>query len=177
MAWVATQNFHEVDRLLSREDPAATFRLKPLGNDARSILRYQASEMNRWLFQSWENVQVVFGTAFFFVMLFGSRENKFVLGGVLIMLLLVVAQRFLITPELIALGRTIDFVPPEAVSPDRQKFWVVHTAYSGVEVLKWVLALMLTGQMVFSRKRSGRSRDSRRELNSIDKPNYGRVNR
>src|SRR4051794_31136471 len=82
MAWVATQNFREVDRLLSRDNPAATLRLKPLGNDARPILRYQASEMNRWLFQSWEKVQLGFGTLFFFVMLFGSRENRFVLGGV-----------------------------------------------------------------------------------------------
>src|SRR3954462_14937114 len=81
MAWVATQNFREVDRLLSREDPAATLRLQPLGAEARTILRYHASEMNRWLFRNWEIVQLVFGTAFFFVMLFGSRENKFVLSG------------------------------------------------------------------------------------------------
>jgi hypothetical protein len=177
LAWVATQNFREVDRLLSRADPVATLRLQPLGPDARAILRYQASEQNRWFFSAWESAQIVFGTAFLLVMLFGSRENKFVLLGIVVMLSLVALQKFLITPELIALGRTIDFIPADAASPERSKFWVIHSAYSGVELFKWILALTLTSSMVFSRKRSGRSRDSRRELDSVNKPNYGRVNR
>ena len=101
MAWVATQNFREVDRLLSRDNPAATLRLKPLGAEARMTMRYQASEMNRWLFANWERAQLVFGTLFFFLMLFGSRENKFVLAGVLLLLLLMLLQRFVITPELV----------------------------------------------------------------------------
>jgi hypothetical protein len=176
MAWVATENFRNVDRLLSHDNPTATLRLKPLGQEARLTLRYQASEINRGLFERWEGAQIVFGILFFFVMLFGSREDEFVLLGVLLMLLLTAAQRFFITPELIALGRTIDFVPLDAVSPDRQKFWVTHTAYSGIEGVKWLLALALTGRMVLSRKRSGRSRDSRRQVNSVDKPDYRRVN-
>src|SRR5829696_8706996 len=89
MAWVATQNFRQVDRLLSREDPNATLRLKPLGADARLILRYQASEQNRWYFRRWETIQILGGGGFFLVMLFGSRENKFVLLGALLMLALV----------------------------------------------------------------------------------------
>lgn len=175
MAWVATQNFREVDRLLSGEDPAATLRLKPLGPQARFTMRYQASEMNRWLFRKWEVAQLIFGTAFLFLVLFGSRESKFVLAGVVLTLLLVLVQHLLITPELIGLGRLIDFVPPEARSPDRQKFWVMHTAYSGVEGAKWLLGLALTGKLVFAMDR-GRSRHSRRELDSIDKSDYRRVN-
>src|ERR1041384_7057741 len=108
LAWVATENFREVDRLLSGDNPTATLRLKTLGPDARTIMRYQASEMHRWLFNAWERVQIGYGTLFFLPMLFGSRENRFVLGGVLLLVLLVLAQRFLITPELIAVGRLID---------------------------------------------------------------------
>jgi len=177
MAWVATQNFREVDRLLSRADPVATLRLKPLGADARMTLRYQASEQNRRLFSTWETVQILLGASFLLLMLFGSRENKFTLFGGLLLVLLVLVQKFGLTPELIALGRMIDFVPPEIKSPDRSKFWVIHSAYSGVELLKWVLILGLAGRMVFSRQRSGRSRDSRREVDRVDKPNYRGVNR
>ena len=65
MAYVATQNFRGVDRLLSGGNPAAASRLKPLGPQARMILRYQASEMNRWLFGAWETTQLVCGTVFF----------------------------------------------------------------------------------------------------------------
>jgi hypothetical protein len=177
MAWVATQNFRQVDRLLSRADPAATLRLKPLGENARLILRYQASEQNRWYFQKWETIQILYGAVFFFVMLFGSRENKFVLLGVLLMVALVMVQKFLLTPEVVALGRLIDFVPANQQSPERTRFWILHTTYTGVELGKWAVAMILTGQMVFSRKRSGRSRDSRNEFNSVDKADYRRVNR
>jgi hypothetical protein len=177
MAYVATQNFRGVDRLLSGDNPAAGLRLKPLGPQARMILRYQASEMNRWLFGAWETTQLVCGAVFFVIMLFGSRENKFVLAGILLGLGLVLLQHLVLTPELIALGRLIDFVPPNAPSPDRRQFWVLHNAYSGIEVGKWLVALVLAGKMVFfSGDRTGHSRHTRRELDGIDKADYRRVN-
>jgi hypothetical protein len=176
MAWVATQNFRQVDRMLSGQIPGATPRVKALGPQARTTMRYQASETNRWLFDHWEICQLLLGTIFFFVVLFGSRENKFVLAGVLLTLLLVVVQHFVLTPELLGLGRVIDFVPPDAPSPDRQQFWVAHNAYSGIEGAKWLLAVALIGKLVFSTERSGRSRHTRRELDNIDKADYRRVN-
>src|SRR5215203_4160783 len=108
MAWVATQNFRSVDRLLSHENPSATLRLNPLGEEARAILRFQAAEQNRWYFRNWETVQLIVGSLFFFTMLFGSREDKFILLGALVLVLLVVLQRFFLTPEVTALGRMID---------------------------------------------------------------------
>jgi hypothetical protein len=176
MAWVATQNFRQVDRLLERNDPAAATRLQPLGSDARTVLRYAASEQNRWFFRNWEIVQLVSGALFFFAMLFGSAEKKLFLGGLLLLLALVAVQRFMLTPEIIALGRMIDFVPPYQSSPERSRFWVLHTAYSGVEVCKWVLTLVLTGYLAWSGQRAGRSRDARRELDGVDKSDYRRVN-
>ena len=177
MAYVATQNFRGVDRLLSRNDPAVTSHLKPLGGQARMVLRYEASEMNRWLFGAWELTQLFCGTVFFVVSLFGSRENKLVLSGILLVLGLVLLQHLVITPELIALGRLIDFVPRDSPSPERQQFWVVHTAYSGIEVVKWLVALVLAGKMIFSwGEQTGRSRHTRRKLDGIDKADYRRVN-
>jgi len=177
VAWVATQNFRSVDRMLSGANPAATLQLKPFGQEARMILRYHASELNRYYFARWETYQLLFGSFFFCVMLFGSREGKFTLVGVLLMLLLVALQRFIVTPEITALGRLIDFVPADQPSPERNRFWVVHMAYTGVEVGKWILALVLTGQLVFSRRRSGRSRDSRSNLDRVNKADYRGVNR
>jgi hypothetical protein len=177
MVWMARQNLRGVDRLLSREDPVATLQLKPLGNDAATILRYTASEQNRWYYHKWEIIQLVFGAAFLAIMLFGSRENKFILLGVLVLFLTVALQNLLITPELTALGRVLDFAPPDQAAPDRNRFWIVQTAHMGVEAAKCAVLLLLTGQMVLSRKRSGRSRDSRRELNGVDKADYRGVYR
>ena len=40
MAWVATQNFRQVDRLLAAGNGAATLQLKALGPQGRMIMRY-----------------------------------------------------------------------------------------------------------------------------------------
>ena len=135
-----------------------------------------AAEENRRLSARWELYQVFFGSFFFCVMLFGSREDKFALLGVLVMILLVALQRFLLTPELHALGRLIDFSPSPS-APDQNRFWITNMAHIGVEVAKDGLALLLAAQMIFSRKRSGRSRDTRRKLDRVDEPYYRSVNR
>jgi hypothetical protein len=176
MAWVATQSFHEVDRLLSHTDPVATFHYQPLGEDARPLMRFQASELNRFLFHNWENVQLALGVALLVFMLFWSHENKLVLAGILLLLLLTVAQRFVLSPEITLLGRVIDFAPATSNQPQRNQFWIAHTAYAAVEVTKWVLALLITARMVFSSRRSGRSRDSRHKLDGVDKRDNRNVN-
>jgi hypothetical protein len=177
MALVAYENLREVDRLLSRENPVATLHLKPLGADAPGILRYEAAEQNRWYFTKWGTAQLVLGGLFFLLMLFGSREDKFLLSGILLLVLLALLQKAVVTPELIALGRETDFLPPTAHSADQNRYQVVQAGYFGVEALKGVLALLLTGRMIFSRSRSGRSRDSRREFDRVDKADYRRVYR
>lgn len=177
MAVVATQSFHEVDRLLSHNDPAATLRYQPLGAQARPLMRFQASEFNRWMFQSWEYAQLALGAAFFFLMLFWSQESKLVLGGILVMLALTAAQRFVLTPEIVGLGRELDFAATGVLNAERSQFWIAHGAYSGVELAKWAMALLLVGSLIFSNRRSGRSRHSRDELDRIDKPYHRSVNR
>jgi hypothetical protein len=172
MAWVATQNFRQVDRLLSRTDPTATLHVVELGANARPMMRFQASEINRWLFRSWEILQLFGGFAFLFVLLFWGQEDKFVLGGILLLLALTMLQRFLLTPEIVALGRMLDFVPANLPSGERTQFWIAHSAYSGVELAKWAVMLVLTGRMVFSSRGSGRSRDSRNQLDRVDKADY-----
>jgi long-subunit acyl-CoA synthetase (AMP-forming) len=61
---------------------------------ARLLLRYQASEMNRLGFASWEVAQLILGLVFFFFLLFGTREKKGVLAAALVPLVLVAVQRW-----------------------------------------------------------------------------------
>jgi hypothetical protein len=174
--WMERQNLRHVDLLLSGGNPNVTVRLKPLGVDARSVLLYQASEQNRYHRHKWENLQLLLGTAFFLTMLFGSREDKFVLLGIVGLLGMVALQRFLITPEIDALGRLLDFAPQDQMGTERNRRWVLEKAALGVEAVKWGVALLLTARMVFSRKRSGRSRDARRQFDRVDKANHRGVN-
>jgi hypothetical protein len=176
VAWVTAQNLASADRVMAESEPAIRLRLKPFGQEAAVILKFQAAEQNRYLYSKWELYQLFLGAGFFCVMLFASREDKFTLLGMLVMLVLVALQRFLLTPELHVLGRLVD-LSPVAQTPEHNRFWITNIAHIGVEVVKDGLALVLAGQMIFSRKRSGRSRDSRRKLDRVDEPYYRGVNR
>src|SRR5215472_16736923 len=129
MAWVATENFGIADQLASQANPTARLELKAMGPNAHALLRYQASEENRRYFRLWETGQIMLGILFFGLMLFGSRESQFLLGGILLLVVLVMFQRFLLTPEITAAGRLLDFAAPGAATGTRDKFWVLHSAY------------------------------------------------
>ena len=93
MAWVATENFHSVDRLMESPNPAASLQFKALGPaQTRMLLRYHASEQNRYYFESWDTFQIIYGLAFFFFLLFGTKEGKISLGLALGMVLITLAQ-------------------------------------------------------------------------------------
>jgi hypothetical protein len=180
MAWIAIDSFRSVDRMLTASGPVAAIQITALGPGvARSLLRYQAAEQNRSLFETWEFLQIILGVGFFFFMLLGSNEGKVSLLLLLLMLLIVVAQRLLMTPELSSLSRNFDFVPfdltPAGVpSVGRNRFWMLHSIYTGSEILKWGLGLVLGARLIFHRERRS---DAGHEFDVIDKGNHRHVNR
>jgi hypothetical protein len=73
----------------------------------------------------------------------------------LLMLLIAILKRFALTPQIVFLGRIIDWVPIDQPSPERSRFWMLHNAFVGLELLTWVLGFTLTAKLLFrSRKRS-----------------------
>ena len=160
MAMVATQNFRSVDRLLTRPAAPAAQQLDKLGlTPARTLLRYQVSEQNRWYFETWGIAECAIGLTLLLVLLFGSTETTFTLLPALLMLLIALVQRFALTPEIVALGRVIDFIPVSQAPPERSRFWIMHHAFTGLELFKWVLGFFLTTRLLFRRKRKGSDRD------------------
>ena|ERR1700722_7397076 len=154
MATVATQNFRSVDRLLAKPAAPALLQVEKVGRDAvRALLRYQVSEQNRFYFETWGIVETVIGFVLLMVLLFGSTETNFTLLLALLMLLIALLQRFVLTPEIVILGRSIDFVPAALPSQERSHFWLLHAIYSSIEVLKWGLGFVLTARLLFRRKR------------------------
>jgi hypothetical protein len=176
MAWVAAQNSRSVDRLLSQSNPFVAVQIKTLGPaGTRLLLRYQAAEQDRWYFESWELAEIIWGAGLLLYLLFGSTEGKVSLLLVLLMVVLAVLQRLLLTPEMASLGRLASLIPPGEPSSERTRFWMLHNAYFGVELLKWGLGLLLAGRLVWRRR--GRSGDSGQEINLVDKANYRHVDR
>ena len=176
MAMVATENFTTVNRILLDPHLGAAQELKTMGHDmARMMLRWEAGEQNRRLFEIWETAQLVMGMAVLFVLLFGSTEGKYALALSLLMLVLVILERFFLTPMMVGLGRLIDFVPETVRSPERIKFHVLHTGYAGLETCKFVIGLLLAGKlMVRTRKKSSQSAGN---VDVVDKTYHRHVNR
>jgi hypothetical protein len=148
MIMVATQNFRSVDRLLAAPAGAGA-RIEQMGHDeARTFLRYHVSEQNRWYFETWEKAQLALGAA----LVAGAFRERKIFGLIAAaMLALLLLERFYLTPEIVRLGRLIDFVPQAASSPERDTFWKFHNAYSGIELTKLGLGFFLSARLIFGR--------------------------
>jgi hypothetical protein len=152
MIFVATQNFGTVDRVLATPPHEATQIFQTLGpENARLLLRYLAGEENRLFFTSWELAQIALGALLTAILLLaiGSRLLAGMAGAMLIIALF---QHFRVTPEMIALGRLVDF-GGGAGSAAYTQFWRLHGLYGVLEVVKLVLLTVITGFLLFGRHR------------------------
>ena len=176
VTWLVNENSHAVDRLLLQADPAATLRIKVLGStETGLLLRYEAAELTRHEVELWETAQLGLAAFFFLFLLFGTSEGKFSLSLALVLLLGAAAQRFIISPEIVSLGKLTDFLPAAAGSGYRAKLLVMQGAYFGVEIGKWVVIVVLASILI-GRGR-GRSNAARNQFNVVDKANHGHVDR
>jgi hypothetical protein len=160
MIFVATQNFQTVDRVLASPPPQAAQMFQTLGPDnSRLLLRYLAAEENRLFFVSWELAQIALGIALTAILLFAIRNGLLagLAGGMVIIALF---QHFRVTPEMISMGRLIDF-GTGAGSAAYTQFWRLHGLYGVLEVVKLVLAIAVAAMLLFGRRR-------KREPVSID---------
>jgi hypothetical protein len=159
---IATQNFYTIDRLLAAS-PNGAFgsAVAQLGQpQARDLLRYLSSELNRLYFQLWNAAQLVFGTLVLWL-LARSRARESVYTGrawraVAAMLVTVVAMAVWLTPAIVSLGRSLDFVPREPAPPGMQHFWVLHAAYTSLEMLKLAVGFVAAWWIVRSSSRDAR---------------------
>jgi len=159
LTFVATRNFRAVDAVLQAPPPEASKMIQTLGQqNARQLLRYLAGEENRSYFETWELTQIVIGIALTGILLFGVK-NRLLASLTGAMLILALFQHFKITPDMLWLGRSIDFVPPAVESQSRDQFWKLHGIYSGIEVVKMLLAVIGAGFLFPMRRRRVRQRE------------------
>ena len=149
---VAAQNFYTIDRLLA-ESPNATFVsvVDRIGrSEARDVLRYLSSELNRLYFQLWNVTQFVIG-ALVFWLLAGNRSARNARRGIVAMLGLVLFAIVWLTPQIITLGRGLDFVPRDPPPPSLGRFGMLHGLYLMLESLKLAIGVVVVYWMTRSR--------------------------
>jgi hypothetical protein len=149
MSVVATENFYTIDRLLgSRANAAFGAAVDRLGAvEARDLLRYLSSELNRLYFQLWNGAQIVLGVLALWLLSTSTARplgrDKRAKWGIAAMLAIVVLMLVYLTPAIVTLGRSLDFVPRDPAPPGMSRFWILHAAYTSLEMLKLVIALLV----------------------------------
>jgi hypothetical protein len=164
---VATQNFYTIDRLLAASpNTHFTSAVAQLGQpQARDLLRYLSSELNRLYFQMWNAAQLVFGAIVLWLAARPASEDPVNTGraarAVAAMLVIVVAMALWLTPAIVSLGRSLDFVPRDPAPPGMQRFWVLHAAYTSLEMFKLAIGGVAAWWIVKSSSRSALVRSVR----------------
>jgi hypothetical protein len=154
MDFAATQNFQNVGRVLGSMDMRAVDTARKIGDQeaARLLLRYFAGEVNRYLFEQWEWTELVLGLALFLVLLFCGTNQKFTMSLCVMMMCIVAAQRFKLTPAITQLGRELEF----SASASR-RFAAYHAIYGYVEVGKIALGLLLALRLLIRKNANKRA--------------------
>src|SRR5688572_14259617 len=145
IAIVATQNFYTIDRLLT-DSPNGVFRhavdTMTQTPTVRELLRYLASELNRLYFQYWNLAQLPLGILALWLVskLPNSRHATWEIAAMLGVVLFLMLG---VTPSILNVGRSLDFVPPGSVPADTRTFALLHTAYAVFTLINIVLGVLV----------------------------------
>jgi len=109
------------------------------GKRASTIWVY-ASELNRGVFRGWNRVQIVLG-ALTVLVLVVRCPRRLALGAGAGALALALVMGLWLEPQIVEIGRTLDFVPREPPPPQLAEFDTLHGAYSTVATVQVLLLL------------------------------------
>lgn len=145
MAVVATVNFYAIDPLIQAQaNPAFAADIEKLGHDGtRALLYYFSSELNRLYFQYWNLAQLAVGILVLWIItrIPGTGSAKW---EVVAMLAIVLFLTVLITPRIISVGRSIDFVPRVPPPDGLRTFGLLHAAYTVFDGVLLILGIRVT---------------------------------
>jgi hypothetical protein len=146
-----------------------------------TLLRFNTAELNRALIESWEFVQLGLGLAVVCALPFALRLKWLHLMAAGAMFAIVIAQRTLLTPEMIGLGRMLDLAGGTAATQDalwreRHSLHTLQQLYIALDVAKVILGFGLTAALLIFRQKISFKRGKRLEkLDLVDDSDYGHI--
>src|SRR5438094_26821 len=117
------------------------------GEQVRELLRYLSSELNRLYFQYWNVAQLAIGVValWFVIKLPAATRPKW---GILGMLAIALFLTALITPFIVSVGRSIDFVPRDPPPANLRTFGLLHVTYTVFDGIQLILGIFVTVWLV-----------------------------
>ena len=138
---VAIQNFAVAEGLSVSSDEGLRDAVNGLSDEGlRSVLRFQASEVNRLFFRNWGWLQLPIAV-FLLLLVRAARCGMIAMTMAAVMLLIAVGLAAYVVPETVRLGRLIDFAAESSLPDVRNSFWTLHHSYTTLDMLKLVLGL------------------------------------
>lgn len=141
-SWVsATSSFRAVDRVLGPEAPAE-FQSRLSGvapGERRVVLRYLASEINRWMFRRWAFVQVGLGLVLVALAWSAGTSSRTVAA---LAFLVVLVQTFALGPGIETFGRSLDFMPRPLPPDVARRFGLLHGGFLVLDLGKALLLIV-----------------------------------
>lgn len=137
MWFAATRSFRTVDRVLKSPPPEFNRDVEGLApGQTRAVLRYLASEINRTYFRAYGWGQVVLGAILLILLAWKAPRNTVNSSIAAVMLFIAIILTLGVMPQIISLGRTIDFLPRTPPPPGYQRFWKLHAMFTGLDGAK-----------------------------------------
>jgi uncharacterized protein DUF4149 len=144
MWFVAAGSFSTVERVLRASDSRFNESTRLMSRDqTRSLLRYFASEINRNCFRAYGWGQVVLGGLLLFLLLRQTPRDATALVIAAALLGLVLVLTLIVTPEIVRLGRSLDFLPRDPAPPGMGRFRTLHAAFTALDGVKFMAGLAL----------------------------------
>jgi len=158
MAVSATQSFRTVNAITSSPPKPAGGVIETIGPDMfRQMLRYQAGETNRRLFEIWGLTQFAIALGVFLLVLFATSSGRVPVFTALALLIWVSIMHWLVAPRIAIASQMLEFVPPDQMAAERATMATLHRFYSIMELIKLGLIAVIAGLFLLEPKRRVRS--------------------
>lgn len=145
-----TQSNMTVERLFSNPPQQVQKEINDMGPDvARQVFRYQASLFERRVRETWEIIQLGVLGALLATSILTAHRSRIVVAATALMILFVLLQAFYLTPLMVGLARSFDFLPATAALAERESFVRYLNYYRALDVLKVLLCLGIISRLLF----------------------------
>lgn len=154
---VVAYNFGGMEELFQRNPQLAAragFDISDVAAKKQSVLWVHSSELNRAFFEAWNRLQLVLG-GLALLLAFRAASSRLVLGLLFCAWALVLYLTLAVNPEVVSLGRALDFVPREPPPAGLPAFQRLHGIYFGLQTLQWLCLILASGLLWRSAGRRG----------------------
>ena len=189
VAYTINANFSTTRSILENPREGPRLLIDLAGRErAATLLQYNTAEANRTMVESWEWFQLALGLGLVGTLPFAMRLKWAYLIAAVIMLLIATADRVLLTPDMVGVGRLIDMAGGDAWTQDslwkqRRSLRTLQQLYWAGEIVKGLVGLGLTAALLTFRGKSTLKsvRSIRRrgleKVDAIDDSDYSHVDR